>query len=316
MDRTPVLLSKKTLRRRQIRRGLQDWQLDASLFALFRHCFLISVSFIILYPLLSMVSTAFRPFTENYDPSVIWIPRQPTLQNFTDAIEVMQLGRAVPNTLVYTLVNTLIQTAVCMAAGYGFARFRFRGRRLMFLGVLLTIIVPPQTISTSLFAIFNRFGLIGSFWTGWLPSLLGVGFRSGLYIYIFHQFFLGMPRELEEAGRIDGCHAGMIFARIMVPNSRNITITVILFSLVWNVNDFFTPGTFFANRPVMATSLANFQSNLAQLASIGYSNTDPRIISTRVQAACLIMLVPLLIIYIFTQRYFTDSIEHSGLTGL
>lgn len=294
----------------------EDWHMTDSMMALFRHLFLIAVSFIILYPIVSMLSMAFKPFLENYDPSVIWIPREPTLQNFIDAIQVMQLDKAVPNTLIYTIVNTLIQVVVCMITAYGFARFKFRGKKLLFMGVLLTIVVPPQTISTSLFAIFNQLGLIGSFWPGWLPSLLGVGFRSGLYIYIYHQFFIGLPVQLEEAAAIDGCSAWSTFTRIMVPNAKNITITVFLFSLVWNVNDFFTSGTFFAHRPVMATALSNFQSNLAQLATISYSNTDPRIVSTRVQAACLILLAPLLLIYVFTQRYFTESIETSGLTGM
>lgn len=308
--------AKEKIRSLDWRYNMQIWHMGESIFTLFRHIFLISVSFIVLYPIISMVSTAFRPVAENYDPSVIWLPRQPTMQNFQEAIQVMNLKKAVPNTLIYALINTILQTTIGMVVAYGFARFRFRMNRLFFGLVLLTVIVPPQTISTSLFAIFNSMGLIGSFWTGWLPSILGLGFRSGLYIFIFRQYFQGMPRELEEAAAIDGCGPYTTFLRIMAPNSKNITITVFLFSMVWNVNDFFTPGTYMANKEIISTSLANFQSNLARLANIGYSVSDPRVITTRVQAACLIVVVPLILTYIFLQKYFTNSIENSGLTGM
>jgi len=304
--------------------------------AVFRHALLIGVSFVILYPLLFMVSNAFRPPAENFDPSVIWIPKSPTLSNFADALEVLQPQELIGNTLAVTFGTSVIQAVICLVVGYGFARFRFKGRGILFALVILTIIVPPQNLATSIYASFRYFdflgilsflgritngavkpiNLIGSYWVSWLPALTGAGLRSGLYIYMYRQYFTGVPKELEEAAEIDGCGPYGIFTRIMVPNAKNIILAVFLFSIVWNWNDFYTPAMYMQNKPTLAKALSEFQSNLQMLSSVGGLNYDPIVVLTRIQAACLLAILPLLILYVFTQRYFTESIENTGITGI
>lgn len=304
--------------------------------AVVRHAFLVGVGFTILYPVLYMISNAFKPQLENYDPSVIWIPKSPTFQNFRDALTVLDLGGIINDTLAVTLVTTIIQVVICLVVGYGFARFKFRFNNILFALVLLTIIVPPQNIGTSLYSsyrFFDLFGilgalegitngaiapinLIGTYWVSWLPALFGVGLRSGLYIYIYRQYFLGIPRELEEASAIDGCGPYSTFMRIMVPNTKNIVITVFLFSIVWNWNDFYTPAMYMQSKTTLATALSQFQSNLQMLSTIGGANVDPIVVLTRIQAAALLAILPLLVLYIITQRYFTESIENTGITGI
>jgi len=306
------------------------------IWAVFRHTLLIGVGFVIMYSILYMISNAFRPPEENFDPSVIWIPKSPTLSNFRDALEVLNINELLGNTLAVTLGTTLIQVVVCLLVGYGFARFRFKGCKILFGLVILTIIVPPQNLSTSLYSNFRYFdflgilrylekvtdgavkpiNLIGTYWVSWLPALTGTGLRSGLYIYMYRQYFIGIPKELEEASAIDGCGPYSTFARIMLPNTKNIVITVFLFSIVWNWNDFYTPAMYMQNMPTLARALSEFQSNLQMIASIGGANMDPIVVLTRIQAACLLAILPLLILYIFTQRYFTESIENTGITGI
>lgn len=305
-----------------------------TLWAVFRGLLLAGISFVLLYPILYMLSNAFKPVAQNYDPSVIWIPKSLTLDNVYDALKVMDFLKTLMTTISVNILSAFLQVASCMVVGYGFARFRFKGRGLLFGLVLLTIIVPPQTLSSSLYfqyRYFDLFGLlqlfkklsgvggpinlIGTNWAFYIPAALGMGLRSGLYIYIFRQFFRGMPLELEDAAYIDGCNPYSTFWRIMLPCSGGAILTVMLFSIVWQWNDFYTPAMFMANRYTIATALAAFQQNLSSLSNVGGLNTDPYIVSTRIQAACLISILPLLIMYLFTQKYFTESIERTGISN-
>lgn len=306
---------------------------------LFRLALLLGISYILIYPVLYMISNGLKPTAQNYDPSVIWIPKSLTMVNFIDAIQILDFGNALKNTLLVNGVSSILQVLSCCIVGYGFARFKFRGRGLLFGLVLLTMIVPPQTISTSLYFSYRHFDLMGlltifnditfklmgfrininlidKLAVSYLPAMLGMGLRSGLYIFVFRQFFRGMPRELEDAGAIDGAGLFKVFLKVMLPNASASILTVTLFSIVWQWNDYYTPAMYMPGKPTIATSLSSFQFNLQRLATVGGMYTDPFVTSTRVQAACLLSILPLLIGYIFAQRYFTESIERTGITGM
>jgi multiple sugar transport system permease protein len=158
--------------------------------------------------------------------------------------------------------------------------------------------------------------MIDSYWVFWLPAILGMGLRGGLYIFIYRQFFLSMPHELEEAAEIDGCTPVGTFLRVMLPNAGTVMLTVLLFALVWNWNDYYTPAMFMKNHVTLATALSMFQQNLQNLNTIGGNYTDTALIATRMQAACLLCIAPLLVLYAFTQKYFVESVERTGLTGM
>ncbi len=296
------------------------------LWVLFRHALLIGLCFVILYPVIYMVSNALKPVEQYYDAAVVWIPKSVTLDNFAVVLKVMDLPTIMRNTLLTAILPSLIQTAICMFVAYGLARFDFKGRNIVFMLVILTIIVPQQTISTSLYQEYRYFNLgglfsfagmdinlIGTPWVTILPALLGVGLRSGLYIFIYRQFFLSLPKELEEAASIDGCNPYSTFMRVVLPTTKNIVLTVLLLSLVWNWNDFLTPATFMGGKLTISTALARFQSDLNNAHNLGI---DVTVANTQIQAACLISIIPLAILYVLTQKYFTESIESSGLTGM
>ena len=305
------------------------------LYVIFRHALLIGLCFVILYPVLYMISNAFKPTDQYYDPSVIWIPRNLTLENFSIVLKVIDLGKVLLDMLLAAIIPALISTVTCMLVAYGLSRFNFRGRGLLFALVVLTIIVPQQTISASMYLqyrFFDPFGivsllncipglhaeinLIGTPWVTILPAILGVGLRSGLYIFIYRQFFLSLPKELEEAASIDGCNAYSTFLRVVVPTTKNIVLTVVLLSVVWNWNDYYTPSTFLGSKmEVVATALSSFQARLANMHNLGL-NIDVNTSQTQIQAVCLLSIVPLVILYILLQKNFTESIESSGLTGM
>ncbi len=297
-----------------------------------RMTLLLCMSFVVLYPILYMLSVSLRESGDLYDPTVIWIPRNWTAENFTAVMGAMDFWPTLVATLRLSLVSTLFNMAVCAIAGYGFARFKFRFRNLAFACVLATIIVPPQNVSIPMYMQYVNFDFLGigsliSLFTGktpgvsllnselaiYIPAALGQGLRAGLFIYIFRQFFRGMPRELEDAAYIDGCGIFKTFWRIMLPNAGSSILTCSLFSFVWYWNDYYTLSMYFNEPKTLSVALAMLKDVLRGQGLDVYTN--PYVIVTQMQAACMLTILPLLILYIFLQRYFTESIERTGLVG-
>jgi multiple sugar transport system permease protein len=294
------------------------------LISFFRTLILIGLSFVILYPIIYMISCSFRERSDMNDPTVMWIPRNFTLDIIKETIEAMNFGETLYNTLVLNIGCCIVQVMSCAVTGYGFARFKFRGKKLM-LGILIfMILVPVQVISLPLYTQFRYFGikgvfsvnLIDTFACMYLPALLGNGIRSGLIILIFMQFFKGLPKELEDAACLDGCSPFGAFIRVMLPNSISFIITAFLFSIVFYWNDSYVSSTFFTNNQTIGLMLKNLDSHLSMMlfndASVQIS---PREQIVWMQAGCLISITPLLILYCYLQKYFTESIVNSGIVS-
>lgn len=299
-------------------------QATGFLIRFFRTLILIGLSFVILYPIIYMISCSFRERSDMNDPTVMWIPRNFTLDIIKETIEAMNFGETLYNTLVLNIGCCIVQVMSCAVTGYGFARFKFRGKKLM-LGILIfMILVPVQVISLPLYTQFRYFGikgvfsvnLIDTFACMYLPALLGNGIRSGLIILIFMQFFKGLPKELEDAACLDGCSPFGAFIRVMLPNSISFIITAFLFSIVFYWNDSYVSSTFFTNNQTIGLMLKNLDSHLSMMlfndASVQIS---PREQIVWMQAGCLISIAPLLILYCYLQKYFTESIVNSGIVS-
>jgi multiple sugar transport system permease protein len=156
--------------------------------------------------------------------------------------------------------------------------------------------------------------LLDTMWTFYLPAMLGTGIRSGLFIYIFRQFFRGMPKELEDAAGIDGCSHFGTFVRVMVPSAMPAFLTVFLFSFVWYWNDYFFSAMFFTSQYTISLRLAILPARLQQLEQWAHQG-DPFRIVAQIQAGSLLAVGPVLVLYIVLQRYFTESIERTGIVG-
>jgi len=211
---------------------------------LLRTVLLIGMSFIILYPLIYMASTVFRNAKDYYDPSIVWIPSELTINNLIRTYHAIDFPVVFANTAMFTLVSAVLQVFTCALVGYGFARFKFKFKNVFFIMVLFTIIVPTQTIILPLYTQYRYFDFFGlsevialftgnkptialtnTGWIYYLPSLLGVGIRSGLFIYIFRQFFRGLPNGLEDAALIDGCGPFRCYFKVMLPNAVTSIVT-------------------------------------------------------------------------------------------
>ncbi len=302
-----------------------------AVWGVFRALLLVGIGFILLYPILYMLSIALRPASEVTDPSIIWVPKHLILSNFPMILKVMKYPEPLINTVSIGIASALLSTAACAFVGYGFARFRFRERGLLFALVLFTILVPPQTLTIPMYLSYKAFDVFGilkllNLLLGvrssvsildtrivfYLPALLGMGIRSGLCIYIFRQVFRNLPRELEDSAMIDGCGALGLFLRIMVPNVTTVIVTVFLFSAVWYWNDYFSAVMYLGSKPTVATALASLRQDLK---TTGVNIYDPFELVTRLQTGSLIAILPLLVVYGVAQRWFTESIDRTGIVG-
>lgn len=303
-----------------------------------RTVLLAGFSYIILHPIILMISKAFMAQQDVFDNSVLWIPKHFTLQNVKVAIDTMKYGQALLNSVMSSLVGTVLQVIPCMMAGYAFARFKFKGSKLLFSVVILTILMPPQQFMTPLYlhlSNFDMFGIVKALNNGntinltstyipyFLLSMTGFGLRNGLFIFLFRQSFRGIPRETEEAAMMDGAGQFRIFWQIMLPSSITILVTVMLFSFVWQYNDTYYSNLLLPDVLTLPKAFGIFDSTISgwngDLSSHSvlsqYVLDDPKVLALLRNSAMLLILGPLLLVYAFAQKYFIQSIERSGLVG-
>ena len=300
-------------------------------FVLVRTVLCIGFAYTILYPLIMMISRAFMAAEDLYDNSVVWIPKTFTLDTVRAMVKSLDYWDGLWNSFWISLVVTALQLVSCMMAGYGFARFKFPGRNLLFGGVIFSLLVPPQLIILPEYLNFRAFDIFGIFEliTGnpinMLNSSLPIfilaatanGIKCGLYIYIFRQTFINMPVETEEAATVDGAGTIRTFVTIMVPGAMNAAITVALFSFVWQWNDLFFSEIYLKQQTL---SMSYGGISLETATSINPNFANYNFYNTTIQAAfkgtaVLLILLPLILIFLVLQKYFVDSVENSGIVG-
>jgi len=299
---------------------------------LVRSVLIIGLSFVILYPIILKVSIAFKHKSDLYDPNVMYIPRHFTLENFKYVMESMNYFKVVWNSFLLSGSTMLLTTISCALVGYGFARFKFRGSNILFALVILTILVPPQTIMVPTYLQYRNFDvfgiiglfnggegikLLGTFWPFIISSATAMGLKAGLFIFIFRQFFKGVPREIEEAALVDGAGVFKIFFRIMLPNAIPAIITVMLFSFVWQWNDTYFTTMFLESASVISSQVQIAGATLASKlsAASGSGQIDPFYLSMLVNTSVLLAITPLIVLYLFVQRHFVESVERTGIVG-
>ncbi|KYG34440.1 carbohydrate ABC transporter permease [Alkalihalobacillus trypoxylicola] len=295
---------------------------------------IVGLSFVILYPIFLKLSIAFKHKDDIYDPTVVYIPKHFTLENFQYVIETMNYLQVLVQSFFLSGGTMILTTIACALAGYGFARFKFKGRNLLFALVILTILVPPQTIMVPTYINYRDFdilgiiglfqsgqgiNLIGTYWPFIISSITGMGLKAGLFIFIFRQFFRGFPKEIEEAAEVDGAGVFRTFFTIMLPNAVPAIITVMLFSFVWQWNDIFYTTMFLDNARVMSMQLQTVGATIAHQISTqsggGVGGVDPFYVSMLVNTSILLAILPLIILYLFVQRHFVESVERTGVVG-
>lgn len=296
-------------------------------FALFRLAIVVGVSYVILGPLIGIIANSFFSNADNYNPLVYLIPQEPTLERYKLAFARMDYFKVLGNMLIYDFSLMLIQVVVCSLVGYGFARFDFPFKKLLFACVIIMIVIPAHSIMLPLYVTFQNFnplGIVGLFNGGkginllstpipmYIMTLFGCGLRSGLFIYIFNQFFRGLPKEIEEAAFVDGASTLYTYFRIMLVNAIPSVLTVAIFAIVWQYNDTFYSNLFLINQDIIiGKRLMSLQATIANADQI----SDPAITRLYLYAGIVLAILPIVSVYVILQRRFIEGVERSGIVG-
>ena len=291
------------------------------LLTLCMYLLLLDLVFVFLYPFLYMLVTSFKSQQDLDDVTVTWLLNTIDLSNYKLAFQVLNYPRRLLNTVIAVTLCTVGHVLSCAFIGYGFARYNFRGKNFFFGALLLSMIVPTQTIIVPLYILFSNLGWIGTQLPVILPTYFGFGLKGALFIFIFRQFFLSLPKSLEEAAYIDGCGAIRGYFRIAFPTSRSSVLVCIVLSMVWHWNDFFEPTLYLQEQskyylslvlPTLSNLITNSSSGDLTSSGAGLENlyTD-----ATMMAAVTLTVLPIFVIYMFLQKQFMQGIETSGITG-
>ena len=299
--------------------------------SLARGLLLFGLCFMIIQPMLTRLGTSLMEEKDLYDSTIVLLPRNVTLDNYRIVFDLTTFPKSMINTVWTSLLVSVLQVIACTLVGYGFARYDFPLKKFWFACVVLLIIIPPQTMQTSLYTYFAQFDIFGiiKLLTGSSLNLRGsvapyalmsatcMGLKDGLYIYMLRQYFKGIPKSLEEAAYVDGCNTMHTFAKIMLPDAMPTILSCFLFSFVWQWTDLFYTRNFLATstRPLFSTELSTIVSRMSRYFSSDASKPiivpvgrQQQLISIGVLVCC----IPLVILYCFTQRTFVQSIAMSG----
>lgn len=291
-----------------------------------RYFFLISLSYVVLYQIAYMASQAFKPQDQIYDPSVVWVPKSFTLYNIKDAWTALDYLPRLLRTVFIQVGSGLVEIFTCAVVAYGLARFKFKANKLIFGLVLLTILVPSQMLIIPTYLNYAHLDILGIFGflnkisgvdirpnildtalTFYLPSIFGIGLRSGLFIFIYRQFFKKMPKELEEAAWIDGANPLRTFISVIIPSSKVAITTVMIFSIIWSYNDYYLSAMYFSDNYPLAVALSNITSH-ASIEGTDYA----RVLK---MAGCMLFIIPVLLVYMALQKQFIQNIDQVGIVG-
>lgn len=267
-----------------------------------RHALLIAVSIIFLFPFYWMVTAAVKDKDQLFAVPPQWIPNPVHWDNFLTAINYpgFPYFRLLGNSVFYSGMVTIGTVISCAAVGYGFARLKFPGRDLLFAITLATLMVPPIVTYIPTYILFAKLELTGSYAPLIIPKFLGDAF----FIFMIRQFFLGVPWELSDAARIDGAGEFRIFWEIMLPLVRPALVVVAVFSLLYTWHDFFGPLIYLQDREQYPLTLGLF-------AFQGQRTLEWPLI----MAGATLTTLPMVIVFMFTQRYFIRGIATTGLKG-
>lgn len=263
---------------------------------------LIIAALICLFPFLWMISTSFKPMSDIYKMPPTLFPEHPTLDNIIEGWKGADFGMFFKNTVFITLLATVGTVLSSSIVAYGFSRFKSRLSSLLFVVLLGTMMLPSQVTLIPQYLLYNKLNMIDTFWPLIIPSWLGGG---AFNIFLFIQFFRTLPKELDEAAKIDGANSWQVFSRILLPSVKPVMLAVLVMALVYNWNDFFNP-------------LIYLNSNEKFTIAIGlqfFKGSQGNVQIGQMMAMALVSLLPVLLIFATCQKYFIQGIKMSGLKG-
>lgn len=286
---------------------------------------LLGLAFVFIYPFLYMVVTSLKSDADLNSLSVQWIPTELKFENYFVAIDILKAGRYLKNSLFVTVLASIGHIISCSFIGYGFARFNFPFKKFLFACVILAFIVPVQTLIIPMYLTYSNLGWLDSYLPLIVPTFFGFGLKGALYVFLFRQFYLTLPRDLENAARIDGCGFLMTYWKIVFPLAQSTLMVALVLSVVWHWNDFYEPAIFVSKAslgflPPRLNSIVKAVNALPEqmmelLASLGLQDGEDTLNNAVVMSGAALISAPVLIFFAFAQRKFMQGIERTGITG-
>lgn len=285
---------------------------------MFKYIFIIVVGFVFFYPFLYLVITSVKSPEDLASTTIQWIPKQIYLDNFRVAMAGVKYSSAIKNSIIVTVFCTIGHLLSCSLAGYAVSRYKNKFTSVLIVLIVLSIIVPVQVIIMPQYLVFSKLKWINTFLPLIIPSFLGFGLRGGLFVFIFRQFYTGIPKEIEEAASVDGCRAFKTFLKIIIPSSSAPMLVCGILSMVWHWNDSYLTSTFITNYDM--STLAERLPKLYEVLSAGTTsleNMHLKLIYNEavIMAATLLVILPILILFFFLQKRFMEGVERSGIVG-
>ncbi|MBV7336370.1 carbohydrate ABC transporter permease [Chloroflexi bacterium TSY] len=264
------------------------------------HALLILGAAVLMVPLAWMLSTSLKDLGTVMILPPEWIPEEPRWGNYLEIFRVVPFARYIRNTVIITGLDVVGKVLSCSLVAFAFARLRWRGREFMFLLMLATLMLPPQVTLIPTFVVYRTLGWIDTF----LPLILPNWFGGPILTFLLRQFFMTIPRELDDAARIDGASIFGIYWRIILPLSKPALAAVAIFMFNASWNDFFGPLIYLHSRELYTLSLGlrSFQDQ---------NYTEWHLL----MAASLVAMLPVLLIFFFAQKYFIQGVVFTGIKG-
>ncbi len=297
---------------------------------LFRYALLAGVSYLAIFPIIKMLSASLTEAETFYNSGTNFIPPVATFQNFIHSMKYFKFFEYAKVTGLITVTCTICTVFVSSLVGYGIGRYKFKGRNLVYACVLFTVIMPIQTAQLPLTYYYRWFDLFGigkiiGLFTGEtvtinilnslarfiLPAILGVGLRAGIFIFLFQSFFANMPKDLEEAAKIDGCNPFKIYWKVMIPNIIPVLVTVTLLSIIYYWNDSLLVDM---AKLDMGAALMPQVESLVEL-NVGAKEMDIMQRKVEYYAILVTSVTPLILVFMFGQRFFVECMDRSGSKG-
>lgn len=294
-------------------------------FRMMLYILLIGLAFVFVYPFLFMIVTSLKSNADLSNLAVQWIPSELKFENYSIAWDLLKFTKYFKNSFIVTLLASLGHILSCSFIGYGFARYNFPFKKFLFGLVILAFIVPVQTIIIPLFLTYSNLGWVNSFIPLIVPTFFGFGFKGALYIFLFRQFYLTLPRDLENAALIDGCGFLKTYWKVVFPLAQSTLVVALVLSVVWHWNDFYEPGIYISKEAlgflpprinaIVSVVNAPPESLFEMLASLGLSEGEDTLNNAVIMAGTTLISAPILIFFAFAQRKFMQGIERTGITG-
>lgn len=254
---------------------------------------------LMLVPFIWMVLTSFKTYKETVTVPIVWLPEHWSFDNYREVLKTLDFFRYYRNTIFVTLVTVSIMTVIASLAAFTFARMQFPGRTALFSILLAVYMVPPQMTMVPKYMMIASFGWVDTFRGVIIPNLFSV-----YTMFMLRQFFFSLPRDIDDAAKIDGCSFFRIYWQIDMPLIQNGLIAITVLNVLWAWNDLLWPliATTTDHKRVLSVAIATLQNS---------TGTEYQIL----MAAGVLAIIPILILYSICQRYFMDGIATSGVKG-